>query len=130
MGAGSDIGFPRFLLRVADGKHGAVVVGLISVQIVDIREYVLSAVKADTGRRHQHRVLVTIAVNDLIAEADGRVMLVIEQTAHLPAIKVLIMRILGEHQNRLTSFPFSRSSRKTGKRKEGTPLASVVSSKY
>lgn len=97
MGAGSDIRFPCFLLRVADGKHGAVVMGLILVQIVDIGEYVLPAVKADTGRRHQHRVLVTIAVNDLIAEADRRVMLVIEQTAHLPAIKVLVMRILGEH---------------------------------
>lgn len=97
MGAGGDIGFPCFLLRVADGKHGAVVVGLISVQIVDIGKYVLSAVEADTGRRHQHRVLVTIAVNDLIAKADGRVMLVIEQTAHLPAIQIFIMRILGEH---------------------------------
>ena len=97
MGAGSEIGFPCFLLRVADRKRGAVVVGLILVQIVDIGEYVLPAVKADTRRRHQHRVLVMIAVNDLIAEADRRVMLVIEQTAHLPTIKVLIMRILGEH---------------------------------
>ena len=97
MGAGGDIGLPCFLLRVADRKHGAVMVGLILVQIVDIGEYVLPAVKADTGRRHQHRVLVTIAVNDLIAEANRRVMLVIEQAAHLPAIKVLIMRILREH---------------------------------
>lgn len=72
-------------------------VGLILIPIMNIGKHVLPAVEADTGRRHQHRVLVTIAVNDLIAEADGRVMLVIEQTAHLPAIKVLIMRILGEH---------------------------------
>jgi len=97
MGTGSDISFPRFLLREADRKHGAVMVSLILVQIVDIGKHILSAVKADTGRRHQHRVLVTVTVNDLIAEADGRVMLVIEQTAHLPAIKVLIMRVLGKH---------------------------------
>lgn len=97
MGAGSDIRFPRFLLRVADRKHGAVMVGLILVQIVDIGEYVLPAVKADTRRRHQHWVLVTIAVDNLIAKADGRVMLVIKQAAHLPAIQIFVMRILGKH---------------------------------
>lgn len=97
MGAGSDIRFPRFLLRVADRKHGAVMVGLILVQIVDIGEYVLPAVKADTSRRHQHWVLVPIAVDNLVAKADGRVMLVIKQAAHLPAIQMFIMRILGEH---------------------------------
>lgn len=97
MGADSNVSLPCFLLRVADRKHGAVVMGLISVQIVDIGKHVLPTMKTDTSRRHQHRVLVAIAVNDLIAEADGRVMLVIKQAAHLPAIQIFVMRILREH---------------------------------
>ena len=72
-------------------------VGLALVQIMNIGEYVLSAMKANASRRHQHWVLVPIAVDNLIAKADGRVMLVIKQAAHLPAIQIFIMRILGEH---------------------------------
>ena len=71
--------------------------GLALVQILNIGEYVLSAMKANASRRHPHWVLVPIAVDNLIAKADGRVMLVIKQAAHLPAIQIFIMRILGEH---------------------------------
>ena len=71
--------------------------GLALVQIMNIGEYVPSAMKANASRRHQHWVLVPIAVDNLIAKADGRVMLVIKQAAHLPAIQIFIMRILGEH---------------------------------
>ena len=72
-------------------------VGLILIPIMNIGKHVLPAVEADTGRRHQHWVLVPIAVDNLIAKADGRVMLVIKQAAHLPAIQIFLMRILGEH---------------------------------
>ena len=78
MGADSNVSVPCFLLRVADGKHGAVMIGLTFVQIVNIGEYVLSAMKADASRRHQHWVLVPIAVDNLITKADGRVVLVIK----------------------------------------------------
>ena len=72
-------------------------VGLILIPIMNIGKHVLPAVEADTGRRHQHWVLVPIAVDNLIAKADGRVMLVIKQAAHLQAIQIYIMRILGYH---------------------------------
>ena len=78
MGTDSNVSVPCFLLRVADGKHGAVMIGLTFVQIVNIGEYVLSAMKADASRRHQHWVLVPIAVDNLITKADGGVVLVIK----------------------------------------------------
>ena len=78
MGTDSNVSVPCFLLRVADGKHGVVMIGLTFVQIVNIGEYVLSAMKADASRRHQHWVLVPIAVDNLITKADGRVVLVIK----------------------------------------------------
>ena len=78
MGTDSNVSVPCFLLRVADGKHGVVMIGLTFVQIVNIGEYVLSAMKADASRRHQHWVLVPIAVDNLITKAEGRVVLVIK----------------------------------------------------